>query len=62
MTTQQNSSAIEVIKSKIEDIRGDLKRFVTLDRFTPIEKVVWTLVILVITTVVGAILKLILIP
>ena len=62
MTLQQNSSSIEVIKSKIEDIRGDLKRFVTLDRFNPIEKVVWTLVILVITTVVDAILKLILIP
>ena len=62
MTLQQNSSSIEVIKSKIEDIRGDLKQFVTLDRFTPIEKVVWTLVVLVITTVVGAILKLILIP
>lgn len=59
---QTNTTAIAVLIEKVIDIKSDLKRFVTLDRFQPIEKIVWTAVILTVTAVVGALLKLIFIP
>lgn len=60
MTIEENKISIEVIKSKITRIGEDLKTFVTLDRFNPIEKIVWALVVLVLTSIVGAGLSLIL--
>lgn len=60
MTVQENKTAVEVLKVKVDNIIDDIKCFVTLDRFEPIEKIVWTLVILVLTSVVGAVLTLVL--
>ena len=60
MTIQDNKTSIEVIKVKVDNIIEDIRCFVTLDRFKPIEKIVWTLVILVLTGVIGAGLTLIL--
>lgn len=60
MTINENKTAIEVLKVKVDNILEDIKCFVTLDRFQPIEKIVWTLVILVITGVAGALLSLVL--
>lgn len=60
MTVEENKTSVEVLKVKVENILEDIKCFVTLDRFQPIEKIVWTLVVLVLTSVVGAVLTLVL--
>ena len=60
MTVQDNKTTIEVLKVKVDNIIDDIKCFVTLDRFQPIEKIVWTIVFLLITSIVGAGLTLIL--
>ena len=60
MTVEQNKTGIEVLKVKVDNILDDIKCFVTLDRFQPIEKIVWALVMIVLTSFVGAVLTLIL--
>ena len=51
---------LKLVKVTVDGIVEDIKCFVTLDRFQPIEKIVWTLVGLILTSVVGAALTLIL--
>ena len=59
MTVHDNERMIAVIQTKLENVIEDAKNFVTKDRFAPIEKIVWTIVFLLITSVIGAGLALI---
>ena len=59
MTVHDNERMIAVIQAKLENVIEDAKNFVTKDRFAPIEKIVWTIVFLLITSVIGAGLALI---
>lgn len=55
---------LATIENQIKTIFGDLaetsNKFVTKDRFSPIEKIVWGLTMLVLTSVFVAIFKLVL--
>jgi len=51
------STNIEEIKSDIKDIKGN---FVTMDRYLPVERIVYGLVALILITVVGGLLTLVL--
>lgn len=57
MTVQENKTSVEVLKVNVENIKEKLKTFVTKDKFEPIEKIVWTLVVLVLTSFIGAVIK-----
>ena len=60
MTQQENKTGLAVLKVVVDNIVDDMKCFVTLDRFNPIEKIVWAIVMLIITSVIGAGLALLL--
>ena len=48
---------VEVLKTVVSNIKDRLKGFVSIDRFNPIEKIVWTLTTLLITGLVGALIR-----
>ena len=54
------STRVSVAETKISSIKEKIKTFVTLDRFNPVEKIVWTITLLLVTSVIGAGLALVL--
>lgn len=48
------ATQLALLKQRVDRVREDLKSFVTNDRFAPVEKITWTLIFLVITSVVAA--------
>lgn len=60
---QTNATTIAILRERIRDIKEDMlgikskfSNYVTLDRFNPIEKIVWTLSLLALTSIVGAVI------
>jgi len=60
MSKPTNTTRIAVLETTAIVIKDKIKCFVTIDRFNPIEKIVWGLSMAVLLSVVGAGLALIL--
>lgn len=57
---ETNDTKIALLQQAVGNIKEKIKDFVSIDRFKPVEKIVWTLVTLLVISVVGAIIKLVL--
>ena len=57
---QTNTTRIAILETIATNMKEKVKTFVTIDRFNPIEKIVWVTTVLIITSVVGAGLTLVL--
>ena len=58
MSVEENKTSIAVVCQKIADIKDDIKGFVTIERFTPVEKIVYGFVGLVLVAFAGALIAL----